>query len=63
MLPNEKELIEYLKKQDLVNFSKIARHFDIQNATVTDLIKVLEKNKLVIVKKLGGSKVVILRKK
>lgn len=61
MIPTEKELIEFIKARDLVNFSLIARHFDIKNATVSDLIAALEKKKLVEVKQLGGSKVVRLR--
>ena len=61
MIPTEKELIEFIKARDLVNFSLIARHFDIKNATVSDLVAALEKRKLVAVKQLGGSKVVRLR--
>ena len=61
MIPNEKELIEFLKKNDLVNFSKIAKHFEINNATVSDLIDSLVKKKIVTVKSLGGSKIVILK--
>ncbi len=61
MIPSEKELLELIRKRDLVNFSLIARHFDIKNATVSDLIASLEKKKIVEVKKLGGSKLVRLR--
>ena len=61
MIPDEKELLDFIKKRDLVNFSLIAKYFDIKNSTVSDIIKVLEKKKLVTVKKLGGSKIVRVR--
>ena len=61
MIPSEKELIEFIKKRELVNFSLIAKHFDIKNATVSDLVIPLEKKKLIEIKKLGGSKLVRLR--
>ncbi len=62
MIPTEKELLEFLKKNDLVNLTAIAKHFDIKNATVPDLVKPLEKKKLIEVRKFGGSKVVLLRR-
>ena len=62
MIPSEKELIEYLKKNDLVNYSDIARHFNIKNTTVSDLIDTYIKKKILEVKKLGGSKVVRLKR-
>ena len=62
MIPTEKELLEYLKRHDLVNLSAIARQFDIKNATVPDILKPLEKKKLVEIRKFGGSKVVLLRR-
>lgn len=61
MIPTEKELLEFIKRRDLVNFSIIAKFFDIQNSTVSDLIKPLVKKKFVVVKKLGGSKIVRLK--
>jgi len=61
VIPTEKELLEFIKRRDLVNFSIIAKHFDIKNSTVSDLIRVLIKKKLVVVKRLGGSKIVRLR--
>ena len=61
MIPSEKELIQFIKQRDLVNFSLIAKFFDIKNTTVSDLIASLEKKKLVTVKKLGGSKIVRLK--
>lgn len=62
MIPSEKELLDFLKKHDLVNMSAIAKRFDIKNATVPDLLKPLEKKKLVEVRKFGGSKVVLLKR-
>ena len=62
MIPTEKELVDFLKKHDLINLTAIAKHFDIKNATVPDLLKPLEKKRLVEVRKFGGSKVVLLRR-
>ncbi|MBI1972847.1 hypothetical protein HYS50_02480 [Candidatus Woesearchaeota archaeon] len=62
MIPSEKELLDFLKKHELVNLTAIARHFDLKNATIPDLLKPLEKKKLVEVRKFGGSKVVLLRR-
>jgi DNA-binding MarR family transcriptional regulator len=61
MIPVEKELLEFIKRRDLVNFSTIAKFYNINNATVSDLIDSLIYKKLVIVKKLGGSKIVRLK--
>jgi len=61
MIPTEKELLEFIKRRDLVNFSTIAKFYAINNATVSDLIDSLIHKKLVVVKKLGGSKIVRLR--
>jgi len=61
VIPTEKELLDFIKRRDLVNFSIIAKYFDIKNSTVSDIIKVLVKKKIVLVKKLGGSKIVRLR--
>ena len=55
------ELIKFIKRKDLINFSLIAKHFEINNATLSDLIGALLKKKLVTVTKLGGSKVVRLK--
>ena len=62
MIPTEKELIEFIKARDLVNFSAIARYYEINNATVSDLINALVKKKIVTVTKIGGNKVVRLKK-
>jgi len=61
VFPTEKELITFVKKKGLVNFSMIAKHFKIQNTTVSDLIASLENRKVLSVKKLGGSKLVLLK--
>ena len=61
MIPTEKELLDFIKKNKLVNYSAIAKNFNIKNATVTDLIASLEKKGVVEVKKLGGSNIVLIR--
>jgi Mn-dependent DtxR family transcriptional regulator len=61
VFPTEKELLTFVKKKGLVNFSMIAKHFKIQNTTVSDLISSLEQKKVLRVKKLGGSKLVLLK--
>ncbi len=61
MIPTEKELLSFIKRKGLVNFSIIARHFNIKNTTVSDLIDSLVKKKVVSVKKLGGSKIVLIK--
>lgn len=62
MIPTETELTGFIKSRDLVNFSSIAKYYEINNATVSDLIDALVKKKIVTVTKLGGSKVVRLKK-
>lgn len=57
MVPTEKELILFIKRKGLVNLSMIARHFEIHNATVSDLIKTLQAKGKIKVKQLGGSKI------
>ena len=61
MIPTEKELLEFIKGRDLVNFSTVAKFYNINNATVSDLIDSLIHKKLVVVKKLGGSKIIRLK--
>ena len=61
MIPSEKELITFIKIRDFVNYSTIAKFYEINNATVSDLINDLVKKKLVIVKKFGGSKLIKLK--
>lgn len=63
-MPNKEELIDFIEKRDnMVNFSMIAKQFCIKNNTVSDLISLFEKKKLVSLKKLGGSKIVMVPKK
>jgi len=61
MIPTEKELVNFIKKRDIVNYSSIAKYYEINNATVSDFIDSLVKKKLVTVKKLGGSKIVRIK--
>ncbi|MEK6861435.1 MAG: hypothetical protein AABY07_05675 [Nanoarchaeota archaeon] len=62
MIPLEKELLDFIRKHDLVNYTLIAKHYKIKNTTVSDIIDALEKKKLVEVRKLGGSKIVRIKK-
>nr|MBI4156181.1 hypothetical protein [Candidatus Woesearchaeota archaeon] len=61
MIPKEEELIAFVKARELANYSDIAKYFDINNSTVSDLINDLVKKKKVRVRKIGGSKVVLLK--
>ena len=63
MIPEQKELVEYIRNHKLVNYSMIAKFYDINNATVSDLMDVLVKKKLIVVKKIGGNKIVMIIKK
>jgi hypothetical protein len=58
MIPTEEELIKFVKSKKFVNFSLIARHFNIKNTTVSDLVKDLEEKKLIEVINAGGSKMI-----
>lgn len=63
-MPNKEELIDFIEKRDnMVNFSMIAKQFCIKNNTVSDLISLFEKKKLVSLKKLGGFKIAMVPKK
>jgi len=55
MIPTEEELIDFIKRREFVNFSIIARYYEINNATVSDLVDMLVRKKKAIVKKIGGS--------
>ena len=63
MIPTDSELVDYIKNNDIVNYSSIAKHFKIKNTTVSDLIDALVKKKLVEVKQIGGSKIVRVKKR
>ncbi len=58
--PTEEELVQFIKKKDFVNFTMIAKQFNIQKVTVSDIIASLVQKKLVKVKKIGGSKMVVI---
>ena len=62
MIPTQEELIKFIKSKDFANFSLIAKHFNIQNTTVSDLVKDLEEKKLVEIINAGGSKMVKIKK-
>ena len=62
MIPEQKELLEFIKKHEPVNYSMIAKFYAINNATVTDLIDALEKKKFVTVKNIGANKIVMIKK-
>ena len=63
MIPSENELLEFISKKELVNLSMIAKFFNIKNATALDLVKDLVSKKLVEVTQIGGSKIVVLKKR
>ena len=63
MIPTTKELLEFISKKELVNLSMIAKFFNVKNATASDLVKDLVSKKLVEVKQIGGSKIVVLKKR
>ncbi len=63
MIPKEEELVEFIERRDLVNFSAIAKFYKIRNITAADLVYDLEKKGLVEIKELGGSKVVRVKKR
>ena len=63
MIPSEKEILDFIKKREnLVNLSMIANFYNIKNSTASDLVDDLVRKKLVEVKKLGGSKIVRVKK-
>ncbi|MBS3150362.1 MarR family transcriptional regulator [Candidatus Woesearchaeota archaeon] len=61
MIPTEEELLNFIKARDLVNFSTIAKFYNINNSTVSDIVDSLIHKKLVVVKKLGGSKIIRIK--
>jgi len=62
LIPEQKELIEYIRRNEPVNYSLIAKFYDINNATVSDLVDALVKKKLVVVKIIGANKIVMIKK-
>lgn len=63
MIPSEEELLSFIQSKEFVNFSMIAKHFSIKNTTVFDLVDALIKKRKAHVKKLGGSKIVLVKKR
>ncbi|MBS3149480.1 hypothetical protein J4455_02185 [Candidatus Woesearchaeota archaeon] len=63
MIPTTEELLEFISKKELVNLTMIAKNYDIKNATASDIVNDLVKKKLVEIKQIGGSKIVILKKR
>ena len=61
MIPSEKELLQFIKGRDFVNYSVIAKFYELNNATVSDLVDDLIKKKLVIVKQFGSNKMVMVK--
>ena len=61
MFPSEEELLAFINKKELVNFSMIAKAFNLRNSTVTDLMEALKTKKKVKIVKFGGSKVVMVK--
>jgi len=61
-MPSKEELITFIKSKNFVNLSMIARFFNIYNSTALDLVNDLKAQNIVHIKKLGGSKMVVLKK-
>jgi len=62
MIPSKEQLVKFIQKNDLTNYSNIAKHFKLKNSTVADLMDDLKSRNLVEVKKLGGSKIVMVKR-
>tara|TARA_Y100000034_G_scaffold100701_1_gene124459 strand:+ start:437 stop:985 length:549 start_codon:yes stop_codon:yes gene_type:complete len=60
-IPNEEELMAFIKRRDLVNFSTIANFYKLNNATVSDMVNLLVYKELVTVKKLGSNKIIRMK--
>lgn len=54
MLPTEAELLQYIGKEKLVNYTRIAKKFKISNNTVPDLLKPLLRKRKIRIKKVGS---------
>ncbi|MBS3160621.1 hypothetical protein J4213_02885 [Candidatus Woesearchaeota archaeon] len=61
MIPTQEQLMKFIRSKNFINFSIIAKHFNIKNTTVSDLVKDLEEKKLVDIIDAGGSKMVQVR--
>lgn len=62
MIPSVEALKNFLEKKRSANFSQIARRFDINNITVSEIVKSLEKENLVSIERVGQYKFVKLVK-
>ena len=62
MIPSVEDLKEFLEKNRSVYLSQIAKKFGINVVTVSELIKPLEKDRLVVIEKIGQYKFVKLIK-
>ena len=62
MIPSVDDLKGFLEKKETANFSQIARKFGINNITVSELVKSLERKNLVSIERVGQYKFVKLVK-
>ena len=62
MIPSVDALKDFLEKNQSANFSQIARKFGINNVTVSEMIKSMEKDCIVSIEKIGQYKFVKLVK-
>jgi len=62
-VPSTEELITFIKDKKFVNLSMIAKFFNINNITASDLANDLVERKLARIKILGANKLVVLKKK
>ena len=63
MIPSVEDLKDFLEKNQAANFSQIARKFRISVITVSELIKPLERDNVVLVERVGQHKFVKLLEK
>ena len=60
MIPTADDLKSFIRDNQPVNLSKIAREFNIRAATASELVRALEEQREAIVEKTAGSKFVKL---
>jgi hypothetical protein len=58
LIPKDEELIKFIKSKKFVNYSIIAKHYNLKNVTVSDIVKDLEKKNLVEIINAGGNKMI-----
>jgi predicted transcriptional regulator len=61
MLPTELELMSYIRRIRLANFTRIARHFNISQHIIPDLLQPILKKGKIRIKKIGSNKFVEVR--